>query len=579
MVLGDPMFEAIVAGLTMSSVLAALILTRWGTPQIFLIAALVFLASGLVDSGAFWGKTVNPGLVTLILLMLCTVGLERLPWVGLLSRRLDSDKLGLAVVKVGAVAAAASAVLNNTAVVSAMATVLRRTTKQLPSQLLLPLSYAAILGGTLTLIGTSTNLIVSSFLSDQTGQGLLFGDFYRVSLPVVILCIGAMVLTARWLPRYEISEGPADEFVLEALVEANASFVGLSVEEAGLRQLETLYLTELVREGERIRPVSPGQILQAEDRLVFSGDVRDIARLDQISGLTTFAERQGLFSGDLTEAVVAPGAILAGRTVRDVGFRARFDAAIIGIQRDGERLSGEIGSLVLRAGDLLALATGPDFHERKNLRRNFLVLNDNVDVRLLDQTQAISLSLALLSVICLAALGVLELSLGLLFLLLFMWAVGYVTANDLRRRFPFDIWILVSSALVMADGLVASGLVQQTTDLLMPWLAGQGAFVALVFIFLVALALTELVTNNAAAALTFPLGYAVAQSFGADIMPFVLAVAFGASASFLTPHGYATNLIVQNVGGYRRKDYLRWGAPISLLYSIGILAMLHAIYF
>ena len=147
-----------------------------------------------------------------------------------------------------------------------------------------------------------------------------------------------MVLTARWLPRYDISEGPADEFVLEALVEADASFVGLSVEEAGLRQLETLYLTELVREGERIRPVAPGQILQAEDRLVFSGDVRDVARLDQISGLTTFAERQGLFSGDLTEAVVAPGAILAGRTVRDIGFRARFDAAIIGIQRDGERL-------------------------------------------------------------------------------------------------------------------------------------------------------------------------------------------------------------------------------------------------
>ena len=132
--------------------------------------------------------------------MLCAVGLERLPWVGLLSRGLDSDRLSIAVVKVGAVAAATSAVLNNTAVVSAMATVLRRTTKQLPSQLLLPLSYAAILGGTLTLIGTSTNLIVSSFLSDQTGQGLLFGDFYRVSFPVVLLCIGAMVLTARWLP-------------------------------------------------------------------------------------------------------------------------------------------------------------------------------------------------------------------------------------------------------------------------------------------------------------------------------------------------------------------------------------------
>jgi di/tricarboxylate transporter len=573
------MFEAIIAGLTLTGVLTALVLTRWGTPQIFLIAALVFLASGIVDTAAFWEKAVNPGLVTLVLLMLCAVGLERLPWIGLLSRRLDSNRLSVAVAKVSLVAAASSAVLNNTAVVSAMATVLRRTKKQLPSQLLLPLSYAAILGGTLTLIGTSTNLIVSSFLSDQTGQGLLFGDFYRVSFPVLLLCIGAMVLTARWLPRYQLSEVPADEFVLEALVETDATFIGLSVEEAGLRQLETLYLTELVRGDERIRPVTPGQILRADDRLVFSGDVHDIARLDQISGLTTFAERQGLFSGDLTEAVVAPGAILEGRTVRDVGFRARFDAAIIGIQRDGERLSGEIGSLVLRAGDLLALATGPDFHARKNLRRNFLVLNDSVDVRLLDQTQAIALSFALLSVICLAALNILELSVGLLFLLLSMWSLGYVAANDLRRRFPFDIWILVSSALVIADGLVTSGLVQQITNYLMPWLAGQGAFFALIFIFLAALALTELVTNNAAAALMFPLGYAVAQSFGVDVMPFVLAVAFGASASFLTPHGYATNLIVQNVGGYRRKDYLRWGAPISLIYSVGILGMLHSIYF
>ena len=573
------MFEAIIAGLTLTGVLTALVLTRWGTPQIFLIAALVFLASGIVDTAAFWEKAVNPGLVTLVLLMLCAVGLERLPWIGLLSRRLDSNRLSVAVAKVSLVAAASSAVLNNTAVVSAMATVLRRTKKQLPSQLLLPLSYAAILGGTLTLIGTSTNLIVSSFLSDQTGQGLLFGDFYRVSFPVLLLCIGAMVLTARWLPRYQLSEVPADEFVLEALVETDATFIGLSVEEAGLRQLETLYLTELVRGDERIRPVTPGQILQADDRLVFSGDVHDIARLDQISGLTTFAERQGLFSGDLTEAVVAPGAILEGRTVRDVGFRARFDAAIIGIQRDGERLSGEIGSLVLRAGDLLALATGPDFHARKNLRRNFLVLNDSVDVRLLDQTQAIALSFALLSVICLAALNILELRVGLLFLLLSMWSLGYVAANDLRRRFPFDIWILASSALVIADGLVTSGLVQQITNYLMPWLAGQGAFFALIFIFLAALALTELVTNNAAAALMFPLGYAVAQSFGVDVMPFVLAVAFGASASFLTPHGYATNLIVQNVGGYRRKDYLRWGAPISLIYSVGILGMLHSIYF
>ena len=208
-----------------------------------------------------------------------------------------------------------------------------------------------------------------------------------------------------------------------------------------------------------------------------------------------------------------------------------------------------------------------------------MILNDNLDVRLLDQRQSITLSLALLSAIGLAAMGLIELGLGLLFLLLFMWALGLVDTNDLRRRFPFDIWILVASALVLADGLVASGLVQHIVSWLLPWATAQGAFVALIAVFFMTLLLTELVTNNAAAALSFPISFAIAESFGVDVMPFVLAVAFGASASFLTPHGYATNLIVQNVGGYRRRDYLRWGAPISVIYSIGMLSMLHWVYF
>ena len=313
-----------------------------------LFAALVFLATGLIDSASFWEKAVNPGLVTLILLMLCAVGLERLPWLGMLSRNLDSSHLYWAVAKVAAVSAATSAILNNTAVVSAMATVLRRTTQQLPSQLLLPLSYAAILGGTLTLIGTSTNLIVSSFLSDQTGQGLLFGDFYQVSLPVVLVTILVMMLTARWLPRYASSESPIEEFVLEALVESGSQirrFIGRRRRFTAARNAVSIrgYPRWCTHSASSARSNSA-----SEDRLVFSGNVTDIARLEQIPGLTTFAERQGLFNGDLTEAVVAPGAILEGRSVRDVGFRARFDAAIVGVQRDGERLGGEIGSLILR---------------------------------------------------------------------------------------------------------------------------------------------------------------------------------------------------------------------------------------
>ncbi|MFL2491859.1 MAG: SLC13 family permease [Luminiphilus sp.] len=567
------------AGAILTALLVGLVFSRLSATVLFLMAAIGCLIAGLIEPDAFWAKATNEGLVTLMLLMLCAVALERLPWLGLLSRRIDSPNRYLAVARITAVAASTSAFLNNTAIVAALAQVLRRSRYHLPSQLLLPLSYAAILGGTLTLIGTSTNLIVSSFLADRRGNGLAFFDFLWVAGPVVLVVGLLLVVLSSRLPKRVVAEEEQGEYVLEAVVEREGGLVGRTVRDAGLRELETLYLSEIIRGSQVITAVAPGEVLQGGDRLNFVGDIKDASRLTQISGLTTFASEEGLMQPSLTEVIVAPGSILNGRTPKELGFRARFDAAIVGLQRDGETVSGKLGRTALRPGDLLVLATGEDFAQRKNLGRNFYLLSDDLDVRLLDSKQGFFVTLALGAVIAMAATGSLSLSVGLLGLLMGLWLSGLVSVDDLRRRFPFDIWILVASALVLAQSLVGSELISTFMSLVLPVMMDQTPLIGLVVVFLLTLMLTELVTNNAAAALMFPIGYGLAESLGVDVMPFVLAVAFAASGSFLTPYGYATNLIVQNIGGYTRGDYLRFGLPISVAYSVGILTMLCVTYF
>ena len=573
------LMDTFYAGAILTALLVGLVFSRLSATVLFLMAAIGCLIAGLIEPDAFWAKATNEGLVTLMLLMLCAVALERLPWLGLLSRCIDSPNRYLAMARITAVAASTSAFLNNTAIVAALAQVLRRSRYHLPSQLLLPLSYAAILGGTLTLIGTSTNLIVSSFLADRRGNGLAFFDFLWVAGPVVLVVGLLLVVLSSRLPKRVVAEEEQGEYVLEAVVEREGGLVGRTVRDAGLRELETLYLSEIIRGSQVITAVAPGEVLQGGDRLNFVGDIKDASRLTQISGLTTFASEEGLMQPSLTEVIVAPGSILNGRTPKELGFRARFDAAIVGLQRDGETVSGKLGRTALRPGDLLVLATGEDFAQRKNLGRNFYLLSDDLDVRLLDSKQGFLVTLALGAVIAMAATGSLSLSVGLLGLLMGLWLSGLVSVDDLRRRFPFDIWILVASALVLAQSLVGSELISTFMSLVLPVMMDQTPLIGLVVVFLLTLMLTELVTNNAAAALMFPIGYGLAESLGVDVMPFVLAVAFAASGSFLTPYGYATNLIVQNIGGYTRGDYLRFGLPISVAYSVGILTMLCVTYF
>lgn len=556
------------------SLLVSLIFFDWSAVWVFTCTMLAAYFLGLVDSAELLGKATNSGLVTLILLLLVSTGLEKLSWLTRLSGQLITPSYLGSLVRLGSVTAFFSAFVNNTAVVATLANTVRGNRHHPASRLLIPLSYAAILGGTMTLIGTSTNLIVSSFLEDATGQGLAFFDFLVVGLSATLLGLVVIVLFSPLLPAGKSEVIDINEYLIEAEVSADSSLVGKSILENRLRDLEDLFLVEIVRGNYLLSPVAPQEYIEAGDKLIFSGDIKQVGALESIDGLQLFAVEEGLLQENMVEVIVMPNATIEGKTVKDSGFRSLFDAAVVGVRRGGKRLSGKLGNITIQAGDNMMLAVGPDFNERKNLDKNFVVIDDSVGGIKVTPFQNYFVTLALVAVIALATLDIVPLLKGMAFLLACMLVLGVVRGSELRRRFPFELWLIITSALTLAQALTNSGLVTLLTDTLHHNLASLGPYAALAGIYLGTLLLTELMTNNAAAALSFPIAFGLAESYGLSHMPFVMAVAYGASASFLTPYGYTTNLMVQNLGGYQLRDYLRAGLPLSVTYSVLVILLL-----
>ena len=570
--------EPLLTALIVASLILALIFSRVAPALVFTSAMAACVAVGSIDLQTALDKASNEGLITLILLILVSVGLERLPWLIDLAQRTVNRSLPRTLLNLSGMTMLFSAFVNNTAVVATLSGALRKNPYHAPSQILLPISYAAILGGTLTLIGTSTNLIVSSFLEDITGEGIAFFAFLPVALPAALAGLLALLLMHRVLPAVDQAEVRINEFLIEMMVDDDSQLIGKTISENGLRDLGDLFLVELVRGGRLLTPVTPNERLAAGDRLIFSGDVAKIGMLDKFHGLTSFALDEGMLGSNLTEVVLLPGAAVVGKTIKQCDFRSRFDAAVVGLRRDGERLSGRLGDIALRAGDSLMLAVGSDFLKRGNLSRNFLVIDGDIVSHRLPLTKSLAVGAGLMVAIVGSILSWFTLATGLMFLLLLMLALDLFSAAELRRRFPFEIWLIVASALAIAQAVMDSGLMTIMMAGLSPVIAAVSPFVLLLMIYALTLALTELMTNNAAAALMFPLSYALATSAGLAPMAFVMAVALGGSASFLTPFGYTTNLMVQNLGGYNRSDYLRFGWLVSLAFSSVVLFLLPRVF-
>ena len=568
------MFDALLTAAIFLGLFYGLAFSRFSPAKLFLAATAAVYLAGLVDTQEALGKVANEGLLTLLLVLLLSLGLEKLSWLSRLAQKLVVQGYRQTLMRVTIATAVFSALINNTAVVATLANTLRDNEIHLPSRLLLPLSYAAILGGTTTLIGTSTNLIVSSLLEDATGTGLAFFAFLPIGLAATVAGLVVMLFAAALLPQREHDEVAVAEYLVEAEVAATSSLVGRSIADNGLRELDALFLVEIVREDHLISPVAPQEYIQAGDKLIFSGDIEKLSVLDRFDGLITFAADEGLLRGNLMQVVILPGATVEGRSIKDSGFRSLFDAAVVGLRRGGERLSGQLGGIKLQAGDSLMLAIGSDFFGRRNVDKNFLVVGTRPVAASLPPLVDLLVGIGTLAVVALAALGWISLVKGLAAMLACMLALRVVRTEELKRRFPFEIGAIIASALVLAQALNNSGLVTHVAELLHLTLAGSDPVFALVAIYFGTLFLTELMTNNAAAALAFPLAFGLAESYGVSVMPFAMAVAYGASASFMTPYGYTTNLMVQNLGGYRFRDYVRFGFPLTLTYSAVVLVLL-----
>lgn len=555
--------------------LVLLIQGRVAPAVLFGTWAVAYFVLGWVPQATFLGGYTSTALVILLVLLLVSFALERSPWMTRLSSQVVSGSERQAVWRLSSMAALMSAFLNNTAVVSGLLGSVARQQRFTASRLLIPLSYASLLGGITTLVGTSTNLVVSS-LSVQAGlPALTMFQFAWVGVPVALLCLVVLVWRSHLLPSHPIQERESQSYFLETQVLLGSKLVGKTIEANGLRQLDGLFLLEIVRGQRLLSPVSPDEIVQADDHLIFAGELGKVQALQTFEGLQIFggAQAHELLTSNLMEVVLTQQSELVNKTLREVDFRNLFDAGVVGIRRGDRRLTGQLGRIELKVGDSMLLAVGADFRQRKNLDRNFHVLTEAPLRPALKPWENLVAVFGFGAVILGAAAGVFPLLQGLLVLLGVLLATQILSPGELRRRFPFDLWILIGSALTIAAGLEASGASALIAEAIAYAFGAYGVWVALLGVYLMTWLLTELVTNNAAAALAFPVAIATAKAFGVDPTAFVMVVAYAASACFLMPFGYQTHLMVYSAGRYKALDYLKTGWSVSLVYAAGVLVL------
>ena len=443
-----------------------------------------------------------------------------------------------------------------------------------PSKLMIPLSYAAIFGGTCTLIGTSTNLVVNGLLTGQAHlPGMGFFQLAWIGVPCAIIGITYVLIVGRWLlperiPVFSQSQD-AREYTIEMMVAQNSPLEGKTVQAAGLRHLPGLYLVEIERSGEVIPAAGPEEKLRGGDRLVFAGVTESVVDLQRIKGLTPATEQ--VFKLDsprtarmLVEAVVAPNCPIVGKTIREGQFRTVYKAVVIAVARHGKRIEGKIGDIELRSGDSLLLESDRDFPARHRNSRDFLLLHsiEGAVVPRYDKSW-IAWSI-LLGLVLIKGFNLLPLSTVAFLAAGLMIGTGCCSIATARRSVNYEVLIAIGAAFGIGKALELSGAAGTIAHGLLAF-AHDDPFWLLTAIYGGTMLLTEVVTHNAAAVIVFPIALATTKTLGLDFTPYVMAITMAASASFATPIGYATNLMVYGPGGYRFTDFLRFGIPLNLM--------------
>lgn len=539
------------------------------------------------------GGFANDAVLTVGVLFLVVAGLQETGAIDLLVQRLLGQPKTTtgALLRMAGPVGVTSAFLNNTTVVALFLPIVNdwcKKSRLAPSKLMIPLSYLAILGGVCSLIGTSTNLIVNGLLQNLAGKGGLLADYTNgmgmfeitwVGLPCAIGGSLFLMLTHRWLlPVRQSAVGQHSdprEYTVEMMVEPGSILVGKSIEEAGLRHLPSTYLMEIQRAGQVLQAVGPQERLQANDRLVFVGIASSMVDLQKIRGLKPATDQ--IFKLDsqrtqriLIEAVVSNTCPLVGMTIRDGHFRTRYNAVVIAVGRNGERIQEKIGNIVLQSGDSLLLEALPSFvDQQRNSRDFYLVSHLENSTPLRHERAWIAILIFLLMIVAVTA-GWVSMLLGGAIATLLMLLTRCCTEDQAFREVNWRILLAIGASLGLGSALESTGAAKYMAESMVQAL-GTGPWISLAVIYLVTLIVTELITNNAAAVLMFPIAVATAIQVGVHPIPFIITVAVAASCGFATPLGYQTHMMVFGPGGYRFRDFLRIGAPMDLV--VGAIAV------
>jgi di/tricarboxylate transporter len=552
-------------------------------PDIIMSGGLtVLLVSGVLLPGEALAGFSNQGMLTVAVLYVVVSGLTETGAVGWIVQHILGRPRSMrqAQARLMAPAALLSAFLNNTPVVAvflpAVKVWARRNNLNL-SRLLIPLSYASIAGGTCTLIGTSTNLVVNGLLLDQVGSpGLGMFDLAWIGLPVTVsVLLFVLLFSGLLLPDRKEPLAHSDnmrEYTTEMMVEADSPLKGCSIEEAGLRSLPGLFLAEIERDGAIMPAVEPHERLEANDRLIFVGAIESVVDLHRIRGLAPATNQVLKLEGarkdrSFFEAVVSDTCPLAGKSVCEGRFRTHYHAVIIALARNGERQRGKIGEMVLRAGDTLLLEARPDFLDQQGRSRDFLLVSEVGGFHPPNHKGA-PLALAItIGMVILAASGLLSMLEAALVAAGLMIVLGCTSGQVARQSPDWQVLVVIATSFGVGAALQTSGAAGVLADVIIS-LAGGDPWATLVLVFTATALLTSVATNNVAAVLAFPIALSAAHHMNVAVMPFAITIMVAASASFATPIGYQTNLMVYNAGGYRFTDFVRIGLPLTLLVGV-----------
>lgn len=532
--------------------------------------------------------------VTIGVLFVIAEGLRQTGAMAMVTRPLlgKPKSLPMAQLRMMLPVAGLSAFLNNTPIVAMLMPIVSdwcRRTGISPSKLFIPLSYAAIMGGSCSLIGTATNVFVSSeydalLRADNPvikGTSLGMFSITAVGLPAALIGVAYLVLTSKWLlPDRNAKAGARDvrQYTFEMIVDADSPIDGKTIEDAGLRQLPGGYLIGIERSGERRVAVAPHTTLHHGDVLIFAGEIDSMIDLTQTKGLTRATRDQAAKlppNLELIEAVLSDRSPLVGKSVREGGFRSVYNAVVIAVHRGGDHLDAKIGDIVLRAGDTLLLEADQQFVDRHRNRQDFYYLNA-LGAAERYRTAKAGIALGVLAVVvALATSGMMELVTAALLGAGVMVVSGCCTPYEARQSINWRVLIMMGAAIGFGQAIYTTGVAVQAANTLIEILPPDNPIYILAAVYAIAMALTSVIGPVPTAGLLFPVLVAVAGVDGldCDFTPFVVTLMMTAAASFASPSAYQTNLMVANAGGYKPIDFLRVGLPLNLLVMIVTLSI------